>query len=302
MTVVLLRGALRAWLLVALFAPCAVFAAEPRETADLDAPGPPSLPALAHATPTYTLEYTAARIAPNDVGGTTGDDAFALYAHGALEVPLVPRAWYIGTAHDLASAALPGSGQAFLAGNPEIWGRGIWSSLRGLSSGGGLGIVVPVPRSLSAQEQTALRAVRVVRPWDVAYFDDLTLTFRPWFDIRHIADPIVLQLRQGIDWSVDAAGSDLTARLTFFIGYRALRELNVGLEVWEVYAITSPSVADGRRATFAMSPSVRADLGPATLSLAFLFPIATPLRGDVEDFQAVRIASDFAFDLPRFDP
>ena len=162
--------------------------------------------------------------------------------------------------------------------------------------------MVPVPRNLSDQELTALRAVRVVRPWDIAYFADLTLTFRPWFDIRHIAEPLVLQLRQGIDWSVDAAGSELTARLTFFTGYRATQELSVGLEVWEVYAITSQSVADDRRATFAMSPSARADLGRVTLSLAFLFPVATPLRGDVADFQAVRIVSDFEFDLPRFDP
>ncbi len=269
-----------------------------QEGADVEAPGPPSLPPLAHDGDTYTFEYTFARIAPNAVGRTSGDAAYAWFAHGALEVPLVPRAWYVGVAHDVAAAALPGAGQTVLAGNPELWGRGLWSSVRGLASGGGFGVVVPVPRDLSAEEQAVLRTVRVVRPWDVAYFDDRAWTFRPWLDIRHLAGPVVLQLRQGMDGSLLDGTFDLTARLTFFAALRPLRELGLGVEVWEIYAITSDRVSDDKRATFAISPSIRLDLGAVGTAVALLFPIETPLRGDVADFQAARIVTDFRFDLP----
>jgi len=138
----------------------------------------------------------------------------------------------------------------------------------------------------------------VVRPWDVAYFDDRALTFRPWLDIRHLAGPVVLQLRQGMDGTLVGGSFDLTARLTFFAAVRPTRRLGLGVEVWEIYALTSDAVADDQRATFAISPSVRLDLGPVGTALALLFPIATPLRGDVADFQAARLVTDFRFDLP----
>lgn len=288
----------RASVVAAALALCSAPSALAAEGADAEAPGPPSLAPLAHDGDTYTLEYTLARIAPNAVGGASGDAAYAWFAHGALEMPLVPRAWYVGVAHDVAAAALPGGGQAILAGNPELWGRGLWSSVRGLASGGGLGLVVPVPRELSREEQVVLRTVRVVRPWDVAYFDDRAWTFRPWLDIRHLAGPLVLQLRQGMDGALLDGTFDLTARLTFFAAVRPLRELGVGVEVWEIYAITSDRVPDDKRATFAVSPSFRLDLGAVGAALALLFPIETPLRGDVSDFQAARLVTDFRFDLP----
>jgi len=286
--------------------------AEEDPGAVLDAPAPPTLPALAHARLTYTFEYTAAAIEPNE---SASGMAFAWFAHNELEQPIVARKWYVGLAHDVAAASVPGVDSSLLLGNPEIFGRGVWSSIMGFSSGGGLGTVLPVPRTLSRDELQVLSTVRVVRPWDVAYFNDLTLTFRPWLDIRYLTKRFIVQVRQGLDWSVllskkpacDQASTtachpspssrrtDITARLTLYAGYRFTRAVGLGLELWEVYQVTA-DIPDDQRAAFAVSPSVRFILPHVQPALSALFPIATPLRGEVASYYAMRLNVAFSFD------
>jgi hypothetical protein len=277
----------------------------------LDAPAPPTLPALAHRDLSLTFELTGAVIQPT--ANDRSADAFAYFAHTDVEYPIVPRTWFVGLANDLASAAVPSVGKAFLVGNPEIWGRGIWSSVRGLSSGGGLGVVLPVPRSLSPVEDEVLRTVRTVRPWDLASFSSLQLTFRPWIDIRHVTGGLIFQLRQAVDWSINLNGTDsaangatasgakpratnFTARLTFYTGYRLSEAIGVGVELWEVYEVTKELPNDDNRATFALSPSIRFMLPKVQPAVSFLFPLATPLRGDVASYYAFRFNIGFDFD------
>ena len=274
----------------------------------LDAPAPPTLPALAHRELTYTFEYTAASIEPNVGAGR----AYAWFAHNEIEHPVVPRKWYIGLAGDVAAGSVPGVGNAVLPGNPELWGRGLWSTALGLSSGGALGVVLPVPRDLSARDAEVLRTLRVVRPWDSAYFEDLTLTVRPSYDIRLITGGLILQLRQGIDLSVilrDLAEAErrsrLTARVTFYAGYRIARPVGVGLELFEVYQLTATDVPDGKRAATAISPSIRFILPRVQPAISALLPLATPLRGDVESYFGARLNVGFTWDLvmgSREDP
>ena len=265
----------------------------------LDAPAPPTLPALAHRELTYTFEYTAASIVPEDADGR----AYAWLLHNELELPLLPRKWYVGAAFDSATGFIPGVGNATLLGNPELFGRGLWSSVLGLSSGGGLGIVLPVPRDLDERDTEVLRSVRTIRPWDAAYFDDLTLTFRPFFDIRHVVGRFIIQLRQGIDVSVflRQLGSDrrseLSARATLYVGYRVAQPVGVGFELWEVYQVTRQNLEDGERAAFTMSPSIRFILPRVQPALSLLFPVATPLRGDVEGYFGARLNVGFTWDV-----
>jgi hypothetical protein len=279
------------------------------QNAVLDAPAPPTLPALAHRDATFTFEYTAAAIQPTSSDGR--GDAFAYFAHTDFEYPIVPRHWFIALAGDLAAAAVPHVGSTFLIGNPEISGRGVWSSVRGLSSGGGLGVVLPFPRELSPVEDQVLRTVRTVRPWDLAAFSSLTLTFRPWIDIRHVTGGLIFQLRQAVDWSISLSGNngemtssgskarstDFTARLTFYTGYRLSEAIGVGVELWEVYEVTKDLPNDDSRATFALSPSIRFMLPRVQPAISFLFPLATPLRGDVASYYAARINLGFNFDV-----
>ncbi|MGK4001261.1 hypothetical protein WMF31_01450 [Sorangium sp. So ce1036] len=277
------------------------WADEEEAAAVFDVPAPPTLPGLTRRDPTFTFEYTAAVIEPESASRAGGRSALAWYAHGDLEVPLVPRKWFVGAAHDLAAASVPGVEGSVLLGSPELYGRGVWSSVRGLSSGGGFGVVLPVPRDVSPAEDEVLRTARVVRPWDETRFRDLTLTFRPWFDMRHITGPFIFQLRQGLDWSLVVRGlrpgerrTDITAHVAFYLGYRLSRPVGLGLELWEVYPLTE-GLRDNKRATFAISPSIRFILANVQPALSVLLPLATPLRGDVDSYYAARINVGFSF-------
>jgi hypothetical protein len=293
-------------------------AAEDRQ-AVLDAPAPPTLPALAHPSLTYTFEYTAASIDPKTLL-SSGGRASAWFAHNELELPLQSRKWYLGAAHDLAAGAVPGVGHHLFFGNPEIWARGLWSSVVGLSSGAGLGVVLPLPRRLDEVESEVLQTVRVVRPWDASYFNDRILTVRPWFDIRHIVGRFMFQFRQGLDVTVavrplrrgeqrvalPGGGAftneeiiehrmDFVARATLYLGFRATKEIGLGIEAWEVYQV-SAALDDDKRASVTLSPSIRFMLGRVAPALSVLIPLTTPLRGEAASYYAARLAVAFDFD------
>lgn len=291
----------------------------------LDAPAPPTLPALAHPSLTYTFEYTAASIDPK-TRLSSGGRASAWFAHNEVELPLRSRKWYLGAAHDIAAGAVPGVGHDLFLGNPEIWGRGLWSSAVGLSSGAGLGVVLPLPRSPSEVYSEVLQTVRVVRPWDASYFTDRVLTVRPWFDIRHIVGRFIFQLRQGLDVTValrklrqgerrialPGGGSflniepvehrtDFVARATLYLGFRATKEIGLGLEFWEVYQV-SAAIDDDKRASVTLSPSIRLMLGRVAPALSVLVPLTTPLRGEAASYYAARLNVAFDFDAGLSKP
>ena len=278
----------------------------------LDAPAPPTLPALAHSKLTYTFEVTGAEIDPSPKGSSifvlpelSSKRAYAWFLHNEVEAPLIKRKVFIGGAQDFVAGSVPGVGHDFFFGSPEVWARALWSSLLGMSAGGGLGIVFPAPRTPSLTQEKIFDTVRVVRPWDAAYFTDWTLTLRPFVDVRHQTHHFTFQLRQGLDISFvlrDLRPAerriDYAARTTFYIGYRAAESIGVGLEIWELYLITA-NVSDDKRAAVAMSPSIRFMLGRIEPALSILFPIATPLRGDAVSFLAARLNVGLDFDLNR---
>jgi hypothetical protein len=277
-------------------------------TSALDAPAPPTLPALAHPTLSDTFEITTASIDP---GGGKGR-ATALFLHDEIEYPLVSRQWYVGAAHDVVAAAVPGVGHDFFFGAPELWTRALWSSIVGLSSGGGFGVVIPVPHGLSPSAETIFEKVAVVRPWDAAYFTDRVLTLRPWVDIRHVVWRFTFQLRQGLDVGIAVRAlhpyenrAEYVSRTTFYTGFRLAKPIGIGLEVWEVYQISAnlcgqaPCFDDDKRAALSLSPSVRLLLGRIEPALSLLFPLSTPLRGAAASYFAARFNVGFDFDAGR---
>jgi hypothetical protein len=198
---------------------------------------------------------------------------------------------------------VPGVGSSIFPSSPELWVRGIWTSSQGLSSGGGLGLVVPAPHDLSDSAQKELSTIRVARPWDDPLYASVTLTLRPWFDIRHVAGRVILQLRQGLDMAFDLGqpskltkGADFTAIGCFYAGVRATPWLGVGVELWESYAITA-EITDDKRAAFALSPGVRLILPGFEPAFSVLFPVSTPLRGQASSYFAARM--NLAFNLDR---
>jgi hypothetical protein len=119
-----------------------------------------------------------------------------------------------------------------------------------------------------------------------------------------------LQLRQGLDWAIStgsgqgvtdpvsaavAGETQVTTRTTLFIGYRPMKLLGVGLELWEVYVIR-PAALQG--ATYAISPSVRLMTTVFQPAISFLAPVDRPLAGSVDGFWALRMSLSVVID-PR---
>ncbi len=291
-----------------------------RRRAKFDAAGPPSIPGLSHREWVLNIEYTAASAEPTDVISyepLKDARAYAFAVRWLLETAIAPRAWYIGLSHNMAAASVPAGrtpgsgGNTLVVGNPELWARGLWSSRSGLSAGGGLGVVIPVPRTFSSLESEVVRAIRVIRPWDFPHFQDLTLTGRPFFDIRLVTGPVTIQMRQGVDFAVlvrDRADNenryDIQALSSLYVGVSTIEQLTLGLEVQEVYQLTadvsSPSClapCDQHRSQVTLSPSLRLHLPRLSPALSVLLPLSTPLRGEVASYYAARLHLDVTFGL-----
>lgn len=266
-----------------------VVAAEP-EDADaerklLDPIAPLTLPQLTHADAELDLDYTGAGIGQGSLGQT-----FTYMALVRGEVPLTTRAWHAGLAWDVVSAAAEGRGRALLYGNPEVWVRGVGWHESGLAVGGGLGVVIPLPRDVDGGELEVLDTVRVIRPWDSQYFESTTVSLRPSFDARLVLPPFVLQIRQGLDWSYnfDEARSNILARTGTSLMVQPLSFITGSIEVWQTYSITH-EIKDDQRAAFSMSPGIRVRLKTVEPGLSVLFPINTPLQGIATEYVAVRL-------------
>lgn len=251
---------------------------------------PPTLPSLTHEDVLLQLDYTGAGIGRGSLGQT-----FTYMAHAGVEVPVLTRNVQAGFAWDLVSATAEDHGRALLYGNPELWARAATSHASGVSAGGGLGVVVPLPRDLSSDGEVVLDSLRVIRPWDTSYFSSDVGALRPSLDARLVVSPFVLQLRQGLDLLYDfsSARTDILARLGAYAGYAPLDWLCVSVELWQTYSITA-EVPDGERAAFSLSPAIRFRAPPLQPGISFLFPVSTPLEGIATAYLAVRFHVELA--------
>jgi hypothetical protein len=291
MTRVAVRGASTAALLLLARSTAAQVALPGDEPTDPyalpDAPAPPTLPDLTHRALAASLENTFASI-QNAVppGEAQPARSFGWMERLEVEQALSLRRWYVGVGEQLALGNPLNEGFQMVAGNPEVWGRTLWASKAGLAYGGGLGAILPVFRH-SEDASTLTQTVAVVRPWDYAGFTNSGLILRPFFDVRAIDGPVILQLRQGIDW--DQASGALTSRTTLYVGYRPIELIGIGLEAWEVYLIQAPQRKDDGRAAYAVSAGVRLMTRVLTPAVSFLAPLDRPLYDAVENFWAIRL-------------
>jgi hypothetical protein len=270
-----------------------------------DAPAPPTLPDLTHRAVSLSVEATFASVQPRaDAGGEAPDRVGVWIGRLEAETVLSNRRWYLGMAQELARGQSSQAKDATVLGNPEVWGRALWASRAGLAYGGGLGIVPPlVPQEQREQDAPSARAsVRVVRPWDYPHFAGRVVTFRPFVDVRIIDGRFLLQLRQGVDVvkkAVDDGSipdTTMTSRTMFYMGYRPVDPLGLGLELSEVYFIKAPGVADDERAVFAVSPSLRWMSPVLQPAVSGIFPFDRPLFGAARDYWAVRLTFGMVLD------
>ena len=262
-----------------------------------DAPAPPTLPDLTHRGVAASLAFTFASVKPPlDADGNQPERVGVTIERLELESAVSNRRWYVGIEQEFAQGTtLSGDDGAALVSNPEIWGRALWASRAGLAYGGGLGFVAPLIDHDRQEGPSVKGTVRVVRPWDYPHFAGRVFAFRPYIDMRVIDGPITLQLRQGVDVlrkaSDEAAIPDttLTSRTTVYVGYRPFDAMGMGLELWEVYFIKAPGVADEQRAVFTVSPCIRWMTPVVQPAISGLFPIGRPLFDEATSYWAFRL-------------
>lgn len=255
-----------------------------------DNPAPPSLPDLTHRGLVLGFETTMARIQPMAPSeGSRPPRIFGAFERIEAEQAVSIRRWYVGGA-----IAFVGQSKKthFAVSQPELWGRAVWANKAGLAFGGGLGIVFPAFDYAESTETSLVeRHVRIVRPWDEPSFSDQTFTFRPLIDVRAIDGPVLLQLRQGLDWSLPTSGGDalLASRTTFYVGYGIANTALIGLEAMEVYYIVAPNVNDDERATYLLSPGFRYMTESIQPGISAVFPLDQTILGIADSFWAVRV-------------
>jgi hypothetical protein len=275
-----------------------------------DAPRPPTLPELTHPDVELTGESTFGVLHPS-VDAETGvrpPDVGAYVQRFSLEWPLGIRRLFVGGTYELAAAVPPGGGTfKFVGGNADVYARTVWATSTGLAFGGGVGVTIPIPNFDPGSDAARIStAAATLRPWDEAFFQPGYLTFRPFVDVRDVDGPLVLQLREGLDFQVDTEsgpGFQYAAVLAAYIGYRVFRKLSVGIEAFERYYLPNGGpVPDDRRAVFAVSPNARLMTPYVQPALSFVTNVGAPLYasvGSVDSWWALRLAATVVWDPVR---
>ncbi len=262
----------------------------------VEPPSPPSLPAFVRESPVISLEHTSAVIGLGDqnlLDVATGDVGLAHAAFVEAELPVleVGRGWFVGARWGYVGSQVPGRPAGTFLASPEVWWRVAAVGKEGVGSGAVLALTLPLERDLDAADEAILRTARVVRPSDDVLFRDRTVSMRPALDLRWSRGAVLLQARQGVDASLSLTGGgrlDLVAHGAVFAGFVPLRDLLVGAEIRDVYALTE-HLPDDQRAAVSLAPGVRARLGVVSPALSLEVPLSTPLGGEARAFVAVRL-------------
>jgi hypothetical protein len=259
------------------------------------APRPPTLPELTHSEMEATLETTAGALLPNP----GGDRTHAYVQRLAVEVPLGLRRWFVGAQYEIGSATESGAFRT-VGGNLALDGRTLWATHTGLALGGGITVMLPTaaydPSGPAAQ--VALDAASL-RPWDVTFFVPGAYGVRPYVDVRALDGPLVVQFRQGLDVTLSTgalADRHFYATAGLYLGWQALRDLAVGLEAFEAYAIQVPGVQDGARSAVIVSPNVRVALPWVQPAISAFTNVGTPLYGAHDSLWGFRLAFTVVYD------
>lgn len=233
---------------------------------------------LTHKWPELTLETTLASVTYNDaaVQGTT----YVRVDRLAFEYPIVSPRWYVGAAYDTAIGHDDDGSPRFVPGNPEIWGRGVWSASYGLSFGGGFSLVIPTGSySVTNAAATTAFAAIAARGWDRALFDPDNGTLRPFLDVRLVTGPITVQYRQALEIATDFG--DVAFRFaavgTFFFGIRFSKLISAGVDLIEYYRL-DPGLDDDQRPYFAIGAHVSLTTRYFQPSLGLMTNIGSPLN------------------------
>ena len=260
---------------------------------------------LTHRWPELSESTMLAAVTYNDnaLQGTT----LVRVERLSFEAPIAGSRWYVGAAYDAAIGHDEDGAARFVSGNPEIWGRGVWTSSYGLSFGGGFSLVIPTG-SYSDTDPAATTAYAAIaaRGWDRALFDPDNATLRPSLDVRLVTGPITVQYQQALEIATDFG--DLNFRFaavgTFDFAVRISKLFSAGVDVIEYYRL-DPGLDDAARPYFAVGAHVafstrwfQPSIGVMTnigSPLNAISTIGAPITVAPTSFIGVHFALDFPF-------
>jgi UDP-3-O-[3-hydroxymyristoyl] N-acetylglucosamine deacetylase len=233
---------------------------------------------LTHPWPELAESSMLASVTYNDsaIQGTT----YVRVERLSFEAPIASSRWYVGAAYDAAIGQDENGSARFVSGNPEIWGRGVWTSSYGLSFGGGFSFVIPTGSyALSDPAATTAYAAIAARGWDRALFDPDNATLRPSLDVRLVTGPITVQYRQALEIATDFG--DLNFRFaavgTFYFAVRISKLFSAGVDLIEYYRLDS-GLDDDARPYFAVGAHVTLSTRWFQPSLGVMTNIGSPLN------------------------
>jgi hypothetical protein len=260
------------------------------------APRPPTLPELTHPDLEVTFESTTGVLSPLPGAGR---NVVTFVQRLGVEYPVAARRWFLGANYEVATGEPPGGGSVRVAGgNIELYGRTVWASRTGLAFGGGLGLTAPIADfGQTGEAGRVATAAATLRPWDLPLFQEGYLTARPFIDVRDVDGPFVIQFREGIDFLLNTARFPtfgVAAVSAAYIGYR-FPLLAAGVEAFEYYLVDW-TIADDRRASFVVSPSLRLMTPYLQPAISAFTNVGVPLFGSVDHFWGLRLGVTLLLD------
>jgi hypothetical protein len=250
---------------------------EPRSLPD--APRPTMMPEVTHPDGEVSLEQTTGSVTPrgNDNVGHLPVQVTRI----AAEQPIVSRLVFVGASYE-AAYGNPTSAQSskWIGGNFQIDGRAVWATKTGLAFGAGVGVMLPTAQfNRGSNVNDLAQAAIALRPWDYTFFTQGDLALRPFIDIRYIVGPLVFQARETMDGTFDIEQKndfDVDIISTFYVAVRPRKDIALGVEIGELYRVSTNAIADGERADFTIAPVFRLILPRLQPALSFMTNAGDP--------------------------
>lgn len=239
---------------------------------------PPTVPELTHRYFEATEESTLAALTFNDA--STARARTIRIERLALEAPIVPGRWYAGAGYDVLFTHAGDGSARVVGGNPEIWGRGVWTASYGLSFGGGLAMIAPLTSFEGAESRNLAGEAITARGWERALWDASAFTFRPFLDVRDVTGIFTLQYRQSLEVAFDVREVGkyrFSAIGTLYVGMAVTPRVTFGAELIEHYRL-DPGLDDTERAYFAVGANVRITTRWFQPTIGVMTNISSPLN------------------------
>jgi hypothetical protein len=232
------------------------------------------------------------------VGGGPGA-SMGLLRPGAEARVGVLRRFYAGAEWPLAAAATDGTQARVVSGNASAHVRFVFALPSSLAVSAGIGVALPTARFAHASPaHAAAVAAASLEPTELVALTPDAIGLRPVLDFRFVRGPLVVQLRDGLDFAFDTATDyrvRATGRLLGHLGVLTSPDVELSVEGTQQYFFGAgdyygPELADGRRTAVTLGPGARVSFRDVDVGVGAATNVVAPLSDRFGRFVAVRLS------------